>query len=88
MTEINKWHDVNGHFFSDCEMEMIRESIKINIHVLEKRLQDEKYISQVGEEWHKREKYRMWVLEMFLECTEMECKSNKIDVLRGVSCDV
>ena len=70
MTEINKWHDVNGHFFSDCEMEMIRESIKINIHVLEKMLQDEKYISQVGEEWHKREKYRMWVLEMFLECTE------------------
>lgn len=70
MTEINKWHNVNGHFFSDCEMEMIRESIKINIHVLEKRLQDEKYISQVGEEWHKREKYRMCVLEMFLECTE------------------
>lgn len=70
MTEINKWHDVNGHFFSDCEMEMIRESIKINIHVLEKRLQDEKYISQIREEWHNQEKYRMWVLEMFLKCTE------------------
>lgn len=51
-------------------MEMVRESIKINIHLLEKRLQDERYISQVGEEWHNREKYKMWVLEMFLECTE------------------
>lgn len=66
----NKWHDIDGNFFSDCEMEMIRELIKQHVFIARKALQDEGYISQIGEEKHKYDKYRVCVLEMFLECTK------------------
>ena len=40
----NKWHDIDGNFFSDCEMEMIRELIKQHVFIARKALQDEGYI--------------------------------------------